>query len=77
MILSFVPQTLLPVLVLATTNICISFAWSGHLNFTQPPLWLVILASWGIARIEYCLAVPANQYEFDFKAHHQATRKGE
>lgn len=47
MILSFVPQALLPVLVLATTNICISFAWSGHLNFTQPPLWLIILTRWG------------------------------
>jgi uncharacterized protein (DUF486 family) len=31
----------------------------------------------GTALIEYCLAVPANRYEFDFKAHHQATRKGE
>jgi uncharacterized protein (DUF486 family) len=47
MILSFVPQALLPVLVLATTNICISFAWSGHLNFTQPLLWLIILTRWG------------------------------
>ena len=62
MILSFMPQALLPVLVLVASTICISFAWSGHLNFKEQPLWLVILASWGIALIEYCLAVPANRY---------------
>jgi uncharacterized protein (DUF486 family) len=47
MILSFMPQALLPVLVLVASNICISFAWSGHLNFTQPLLWLIILTRWG------------------------------
>jgi uncharacterized protein (DUF486 family) len=26
------------------------------------PLWVVILASWGIAFFEYCLAVPANRW---------------
>lgn len=25
------------------------------------PLWIVILASWGIAFFEYCLQVPANR----------------
>ncbi|HEX6002149.1 MAG TPA: DMT family protein, partial [Hyphomicrobiaceae bacterium] len=34
----------------------------GHLKFTDRPLWLVVLASWGIALVEYCLAVPANRY---------------
>ena len=62
MILSSVPQALLPVLLLATSNIFMTFAWYGHLNFKEQPLWLVILASWGIALIEYCLAVPANRY---------------
>ena len=27
----------------------------------QEALWLAILASWGIALLEYCLAVPANR----------------
>ena len=26
------------------------------------PLWQVVLVSWGLAFIEYCLAVPANRY---------------
>jgi hypothetical protein len=39
-----------------------TIAWYGHLNFKAKPLILVVLASWGIALIEYCLAVPANRY---------------
>jgi hypothetical protein len=39
-----------------------TLAWYGHLNFKSKPLWLVVVASWGIAFIEYCLAVPANRY---------------
>lgn len=38
-----------------------TFAWYGHLNFKARPLILVVLASWGIAFIEYCFAVPANR----------------
>lgn len=38
-----------------------TFAWYGHLRFTDRPLWIVVLASWGIAFFEYCLAVPANR----------------
>lgn len=37
-------------------------AWYGHLRFKQVPLWIAIVASWGIASIEYGLAVPANRY---------------
>ena len=39
-----------------------TLAWYGHLRFKDNPLWLVILASWGIALFEYCLAVPANRW---------------
>ena len=38
-----------------------TFAWYGHLKFTDKPLWLVVIASWLIAFIEYCFAVPANR----------------
>lgn len=38
-----------------------TFAWYGHLKFTNRPLLLVILVSWGIAFFEYCLQVPANR----------------
>jgi uncharacterized protein len=50
-----------PVGLLIASNVFMSFAWYGHLKFTDKPLWLVILASWGIALIEYCFAVPANR----------------
>ena len=36
-------------------------AWYGHLRFKHLPLFIVILASWGIAFVEYCLQVPANR----------------
>ncbi len=37
-------------------------AWYWHLRFKAVALLLVILLSWGLAFIEYCLAVPANRY---------------
>jgi len=39
-----------------------TFAWYGHLKFKRFPIWLVILASWGIAFFEYCFQVPANRF---------------
>jgi uncharacterized protein len=57
-----IPQSILPIVLLALSNIFMTFAWYGHLKFTDKPLWLVILASWGIAFFEYCLAVPANRF---------------
>jgi uncharacterized protein (DUF486 family) len=36
-------------------------AWYGHLRFKSAPLWLAILASWGLAFFEYILQVPANR----------------
>lgn len=38
-----------------------TLAWYGHLKFKAMPLYIVVLASWGIALVEYCLAVPANR----------------
>ncbi|MGD9668992.1 MAG: DMT family protein [Hyphomicrobiaceae bacterium] len=52
---------LLPVILLFLSNVFMTFAWYGHLKFTTKPLAIVILASWGIAFMEYCLAVPANR----------------
>ena len=51
-----------PVLLLTVSNVFMTFAWYGHLKFKQSPLWLVVLASWGIAFFEYCLMVPANRW---------------
>ena len=52
----------LPIVLLLCSNIFMTFAWYGHLKFKGTPLWLAILASWGIAFFEYCLMVPANRW---------------
>ena len=39
-----------------------TLAWYGHLGHKSSPLWLAVIASWGIALIEYCFAVPANRW---------------
>ena len=52
---------LLPIALLVGSNVFMTFAWYGHLRFTDRPLWLVVIASWGIAFFEYCLQVPANR----------------
>lgn len=53
---------MMPILLLAASNVFMTTAWYGHLRFKEYSLPIVILASWGIALIEYCLAVPANRY---------------
>ena len=51
-----------PILLLIGSNVFMTLAWYGHLRFKQVPLLGVIVASWLIAFIEYCLAVPANRW---------------
>lgn len=53
--------TVAPVLLLLVSNVFMTFAWYGHLRYPGQPLWLVVLASWGIAFFEYWLAIPANR----------------
>ncbi|MCM1337030.1 MAG: DMT family protein [Candidatus Amulumruptor caecigallinarius] len=61
----------LTVLLLVISNAFMTLAWYGQLKLGQmgiikpsTPLWIVILASWGIALIEYIFMVPANRYGF-------------
>jgi hypothetical protein len=49
------------VLLLVASNIFMTLAWYGHLKYSRLPLWIAVLASWGIAFFEYCLQVPANR----------------
>jgi uncharacterized protein len=49
------------ILLLIGSNFFMTCAWYGHLKYRAAPLWIVILASWGIAFFEYCLQVPANR----------------
>jgi uncharacterized protein (DUF486 family) len=53
--------------LLTVSNIFMTIAWYGHLNFKSSPLWKVIVVSWTIAFVEYCFQVPANRighYQF-------------
>lgn len=53
------------ILLLAASNVFMTVAWYGHLKFGYDwPLWKAIGVSWGIAFIEYCLAVPANRFGY-------------
>lgn len=64
-------QWLWTILLLIGSNVCMTFAWYGHLKLQEMhisdgwPLILVILLSWGIAFFEYCLQVPANRIGSD------------
>jgi uncharacterized protein (DUF486 family) len=53
---------LIPVILLVCANVFMTVAWYGHLKYGQYPLWMVVMASWGIAFFEYCLQVPANRW---------------
>jgi uncharacterized protein (DUF486 family) len=48
--------------LLVGSNVFMTFAWYAHLkNLGTKPLFVAILASWGIAFFEYTLQVPANR----------------
>src|SRR4026207_149035 len=59
---NLIESRLTPILLLTFSNVFMTFAGYGHLKFKQHPLWLIILASWGIAFFEYCLMVPAHRW---------------
>jgi len=51
-----------PIALLIGSNVFMTTAWYWHLRFKEVPLFSVILISWALAFVEYCLAVPANRY---------------
>jgi uncharacterized protein (DUF486 family) len=65
---AFTQSRFTPMALLAISNIFMTFAWYGHLNYsklkggTLMPLWKVVLLSWGIAFFEYIFMVPANRW---------------
>jgi len=54
-------KALVPIGMLLVSNVFMTFAWYGNFKIANKPMWLLILASWCIAFIEYCIAVPANR----------------
>ncbi len=51
-----------PILLLIGSNAFMTTAWYWHLRYKEMPLFAVILISWGLAFIEYSMAVPANRF---------------
>ena len=52
----------LPVVMLVGSNVFMTTAWYWHLRYKEVPLGYVIFLRWGLALLEYCLAVPANRW---------------
>ncbi len=53
---------LVTTLMLAVSNLFMTFAWYGHLkNLATSPWYIAALVSWGIALFEYLIQVPANR----------------
>jgi uncharacterized protein (DUF486 family) len=57
----FTFQTVMPIVLLIGSNVFMTIAWYGHLKFPNAAMWVAVMASWGIALVEYWLAVPANR----------------
>ena len=56
------PRIAITILLLAASNVFMTFAWYAHLrNLSGRPWYVAALASWGIALFEYLLQVPANR----------------
>ena len=59
------------IIFLIISNTFMTFAWYGHLKFKDYDwgknlgLISIIFISWGLAFVEYCLAVPANRFGSD------------
>lgn len=57
-----IPIWLQTALLLAASNVFMTFAWYGHLKHLNTKPWIIAaLISWGIALFEYLLQVPANR----------------
>lgn len=60
-------QAIWTILLLVISNVFMTFAWYGQLKLSEMhliddwPLILIILASWGVALLEYFVMVPANR----------------
>ena len=64
-------KILFTILLLCGSNTFMIAAWYGHLKFPKFPLWLAVVASWGIALFEYCLQVPANRLSYGLLSAYQ------
>jgi uncharacterized protein len=57
-----IPLSVQTIVLLAASNVFMTFAWYGHLkNLATAPWYIAAFISWGIALAEYLLQVPANR----------------
>jgi hypothetical protein len=57
-----IPVVIQTALLLAASNVFMTFAWYAHLkNLSDRPWYFAAFVSWGIALFEYLLQVPANR----------------
>ena len=60
-------QAFWTIVLLIISNVFMTFAWYGNLKLQEMniinswPLVLIILASWGVALLEYSFMIPANR----------------
>ena len=60
-------RAVVTIVLLIISNVFMTFAWYGNLKLhelkisTDWPLFLIILASWGMALVEYVFMIPANR----------------
>ena len=60
-------ERFVPIILLAGSNLFMTYAWYGHLkDMRAKPLVLAIFVSWAIALLEYCLQVPANRIGYRY-----------
>jgi hypothetical protein len=53
-------------LLLALSNVFMTFAWYGHLrSLGSKPWYVAAIAAWGVALFEYLLQVPANRIGYN------------
>lgn len=56
------PVVVKTALLLALSNVFMTFAWYAHLReMSARPWYIAALASWGVALFEYLVQVPANR----------------
>ena len=64
-------KSILTLALLTISNLFMTFAWYGHLQFkklawfSKLGLFGIILVSWGLAFFEYVFQVPANRIGFE------------
>ena len=60
-----IPVLAQTVVLLALSNVFMTFAWYAHLKeLSAKPWFIAALVSWGVALFEYLLQVPANRIGF-------------